>query len=476
MRKIDMYKWVCSCKQVEEGRLPNENVLKKENGGISFGFGELYFVEYFCSHFLISKSKERQAELKAKVMRWSNPVAKAWALYAFDRASLVIKDSNETFEEALEDITFRLGLPYSHITSIFRPYLPFLTTYEAFKFAYDNLNSPHFAYFYLLLIYFYEDEYPTQTTELQVFQKEITESFISLAPKDIRSQALSKLYQSFALINRTGLFERKLGLSYDKVLYGEGKPLTGKFYLRWDKVDFFDGFYMVRHPDVPFNKYRPYRVEDTHSRRAFKDISALFMKSIPPLRVEAKDGQIISILNKTDLSSCITILEHKVSAPTPIKKAKKLVAPSMKVERRELSSHEATSLCRELKSRYLNYLCAKQLDKYNVVCCIEHRINSAGNMSSEYSFIFTIKETTSKLYLAYENSTESRCTYLFPVTKTLWQRGIDRLYNFFASNEINKRQSLASRLVDLQMPGGYDYQRIFHNDYLGWVDKIKYCI
>lgn len=482
MARIDMLQWVLSTKQVAEGRLPDENVLKERNGGFSVGLEEIYFVEIFYNLFLRSKSNERIGVLKEKVNRWSNSIAKAWALYAFDRFPAVVKYGNEEFGDEMQCIASRVGLPYSHVIEAFRPFMPFLTETDAYRFAYENIDSPLFRYFYLLLIYFLEDDYPDPTPifpeseELEKdrvdFQRKLTKSFLDKAPQELKAKALPKLYEAFGMMNRSGFFQTKLSLSYDKVLYGEGKPLTGNFYLRWDKVDFYDGFYMVHHPDVPFNKVKPYKVEDAYSRKVFNDISPIFMKNLTPLWVQAKDGQIIKVLNTVDLRSCITLMEHKINAPAKVQRKEPY---ALKRVRRELSSSEAKVLCKDFKSRYLDYLCAKQLDAYKVVCCIEHRINAAGATASEYSFIFTIKETRDKLYLAYENSYDSRCTYLFPILRTSWQRGIDQLYGYFASNEVNKRQSLASRLVDLYMPGGFDYQRIFHKDYLGWVDKIKYC-
>ena len=302
----------------------------------------------------------------------------------------------------------------------------------------------------------------------------MTLSFLSIAPKDKKDVLLPKLYESLQQINQSGLFEAKLSLSYDKVLYGEGKPLTGSFFLRWDKVDFYNGFYTLKHPDMPSNKAPLYRVEDSNSRKAFNDISSLFMKKLPPLRVKSKNGRIVKILNKANLSQCISIMEHKVSAPSTVRK--KSADHAMLVEKKEISKTEAQNICKGLKSRYLDYLCAKQLDGYKVVCCIEHRVNSYGAISCEYSFIFTIKETANRVFLAYENSSESRCTYLLPVAQYSWNKSIEKIYDFFASNEVNKRQLMASRLVDLRLPGNYEYQRILHSDYLSWVDKIKYCM
>lgn len=66
--------------------------------------------------------------------------------------------------------------------------------------------------------------------------------------------------------------------------------------------------------------------------------------------------------------------------------------------------------------------------------------------------------------------------YIFvPCSQKKWQLCIDKIYEYFASNEINKRQQLASRKVYLNLSGGHDYQRIMHDNYLKWVDRIKYC-
>ena len=73
--------------------------------------------------------------------------------------------------------------------------------------------------------------------------------------------------------------------------------------------------------------------------------------------------------------------------------------------------------------------------------------------------------------LAYEKSSESRSTYLLPVAQYSWHESIEKIFDFFASNEVNKRQLMASRLVALRPPGNYEYQRILHSDYLSWVDN-----
>ena len=144
----------------------------------------------------------------------------------------------------------------------------------------------------------------------------------------------------------------------------------------------------------------------------------------------------------------------------------------MEVEKKELTASETKNFCEKFKSQFLDKLCMWQLENYKVICCIEHRINTSGAVHDEYSFIFTIKENKEKLFLAYENAAVSRSTYILPISNGTWEQSVENIYNFFASNEINKRQQMASRLVDLKLPGNYEYKRIFHKEDSSWECKI----
>lgn len=512
--RFDNFEWLLSHKVVKEDILPNEKLLVyKRHSVFSVRPTALYFVEFFYDKYVRVFGSDF---IQERIDALENETAKMWAKYAMSRIPAVIQYENDEFESDLDALLCRLNLPYTNLLEVFRPYMPFFTDKDYFRFAYKNIDSPLYRHFWLLLILLYEDDYPTDKSkhypqsystceeratckegekcklcsrcwyfetlnggnydfanEMLDFQKDMTLSFLSTAPKNKKEVLLVKFYESLQQINQSGLFEAKFSLSYDKVLYGEKKPLTGRFFLRWDKVNFFNGFYTIKHPDIPFNKAPTYRIEDPNSRKAFNDISSLFMKKLPPLWLEAKDGRVVKVLNKANLSQCISIMEHKVTAPNATRKK---VINQAKLEKKEITKVEVRNLCKELKSRYLDYLCSKQLDGYKVVCCIEHRVNSSGAVSCEYSFIFTIKETPSRIFLAYENSSESRCTYLLPVSRHSWRESIEKIYDFFASNEVNKRQLMASRLVDLHLPGNYEYQRLFHSDYLAWVDKIKCCM
>ena len=94
-----------------------------------------------------------------------NETAKVWANYAISRIPSVLKYANETFEEKLEDLLCRLKHPQSvFITDIFKRYMPFITCGDYYRFAFDNIDSPLYRYFYILLMLMYEDDYPIDAT------------------------------------------------------------------------------------------------------------------------------------------------------------------------------------------------------------------------------------------------------------------------------------------------------------------------
>lgn len=245
---------------------------------------------------------------------------------------------------------------------------------------------------------------------------------------------------------------------------------NGIFQIGWNEVLFRDGFYILELSNSA-KKTLIYRVKDNHSRSAFNNIRSLIEKRLPPLQVEVEDEQIVNVYNKPSLESIISLMEHKVLQSSTHKKK----SISVKKERKELNPKEAKVYCKQFKSRYIKYLCDKQLDNYNVVCCIEYRVNSNNIFVREYSFIFTIKETNNLIYLAFENTSNWRCTYLFPIPKETWGESVDLIYEYFVSNEVNKRQQMASYQVDLCLPGNYAYLRVYHKNYTEWVDRIKYC-
>lgn len=419
--------------------------------------------------------------LKSKASNIKSKHLKAWVEFCIDIMPSYHEDQNEEFLNDLECWCDKLNLSYDTLSKLFEPWMPIISSYDIQKYAYNHLNNRGSDYFFVLFLIFYQYDIPEPynkdddvTEELYDFQRDVIFSFIFNAPSEQKGNALMYIFKTFSIINKTEVLPTKFSLSIDKILYGGKNALDGKFFLCWDKVEFYNGFYLLYHPAFPTGKdgHGPYRIDDPISRVAFNDVSALFRKRLPPILVSAQKGKIREVHNLANLNSCITIIEKKVTTPVDYIQ-KDPITPQKKKE--IVCRDRAKELVKGLKSRFLDYLCAQHLDTYNVVCCVENRVNSNNNTNIEFSFIFTIKETPTLLYLAFENSLESRCTYIFPIPKDRWQEGVDAIYNFFASNEANKRQSLSRRIIDLKLPGNYSYIRVLHTDYCKWTSRIEQC-
>lgn len=464
---------------IKNYKKPDEEVLVKNGNDYTYGIIEWHFTAWFYDNYIRRFGHEF---IQTKIGDIKNKSVYTWAVFGLNKYQTVLDISNDDFDNNLYEISNELHCNFQVLYNKFNKYKPFLTNYDYYRFAYENVDSHDIIYFYILLIIYIDNDYPIKTVldtdasvkeELMEFQRELVNKFCSLAPKEIKEKAVGALFKAFQQINETNKYEPKLSLSLSSILYNDKVPLSGPIYIQWDKVEFYDGFYLIYHPNERRSKeQRPYMIRDDKSRKVFNDISSIFMKKLSPLYVLAENGRIVNVLNKQELSSCISVMEYKVAAPSSVKKQKSPI----KVERKEISRSEAITLCKDFKSKFLEYLSNKQLDNYNVVCCVENKINANRVIEAEYSFIFTFKESKDKLFLAFENTKDSRCTYVFPVSKTKWKESIDLIFNFFASNLVNKRQQLAMRLADLELPGNFEYKRILHTEYLVWANRIRCCM
>ncbi len=501
--------------------MPNEDIFTKTNGGVSISTKECHLLSYF--HLWYYRYFEPEF-LLAKTKKIKSPIIRAWAKYCITHMDVFLEYENESFDSDLEDFYEYSSLSNEEIRQTLDKYKPYLFYDDYFRPAYEYIECEKNDLAVILIMMRMDSDYPYRTNvdhlesyckekflkcnkkkhckdfvlchkertciqdrrglipeshdfeeEMCEFERDIIEEFVNNAPEEKKQLAYPFILNVFEQINATRKYKDPLITSTSKLYSPNGMPLTGKIYILWNKVSFYNGFYQIQHPKLSYKETsRIHTIKDANSRRVFNDISSYFLKKLPPIHVEVKDGAIVEILNKTSLDSCISVLEHKVVAPNRPKTKR----PQMHTyyKRIELSKSEAIDYCKDKDSRYFKYLCKTQIEDYKVICCIENRVNASnGLITSEYSFIFTYRETSDQLFLAYENDNGHRCTYVFPIDKKYWKSSIDMLYDFFASSIINKRESLLKRLVDLKLPGNYHYQRIPHTDYLTWVDKMKHC-
>ncbi|MBD5296806.1 MAG: hypothetical protein HDS21_01820 [Bacteroides sp.] len=437
-----------------------------------------YNLNLFYSCYL-RRGKTQKAIMLGK--RLQDTKEKAWWNFFIEHSHGFAKDWIEVDKEQISYFA-PLNLDRNFLNSLFRPYLPFFTDIDYLEFGIDNLNNLEFKYFYILLSYLVDEFLPRtinpelliENWEAEVLedQGQLVKKFIDLAPDNKKELALVKIFDAFKQINTSNNFEAKLSLSYRKVLYGSDFPLDGHIFIPWDKVRFFDGYYFVYHPMFPDGQsgILPKRIEDSASRKVYNKLSTHFKNRLLPIYANCRKGRIKEIVNPQNLSDCILLMESKTLAPTRDNKNNRVSATNKKTL---ISKNNARSIIKEYKSRFLDFLCDRQLDNYNVVCCIESKVNSNLQLTVEYSFIFTIKETPLYLTLAFENSTDSRCTYLFTIPKREWATACDKINEYFASNEVNKREQLAQKIAKLKLPGNFDYVRVMHSNYYNWTQRIR---
>ncbi len=391
--------------------------------------------------------------------------------FFLDISSRVLFDMSEDYENDLITICEDLNVDYDQIYRKIHTIFPISDRTDFWEYVSSNLFSESLTTLSILtLASIYNETYALVREEDQDEMAEIQSDFLTYVLQHSSSKERAKVTNQclriFQTINKFHLVGDFIE-NVNQILRHTLK--RGEEYVYWDKVSFFNGFY---HLPQPNSKTVFFHVSDERSRNAFNNLKPYFLKKLPPIHVKIENGKIVKILNTQDLAECITMLERQIIAPPKI--AANHIARAPRTSRKNISKSEAREMLKQYKSRFVDTLCNRHLEEYNVVCCLENRINSNGIVSPEYAFIFTIKDSNGLLTLAFENSEDSRCTYLFKTPRRSWQKSIDLIFDFFSSNSVNKRQAMARRVVDLQLPGNYDYHRVMHTDYFKWLDRIKF--
>lgn len=96
-----------------------------------------------------------------------------------------------------------------------------------------------------------------------------------------------------------------------------------------------------------------------------------------------------------------------------------------------MTQEQITNHIHTYKSKYLDWLCSKQLPNYQIYYCLEIKSNVNQQEKDEDAFIFTIKETNQMITLVYENVLESRSSIVFKIRKTDSQMSSKKFITFF---------------------------------------------
>lgn len=255
----------------------------------------------------------------------------------------------------------------------------------------------------------------------------------------------------------------------DNIIPDENKiSNNGKFELSWKYVTFTNGYIYLYHP-LHQNSLYPLKYKMKNSISAFNNIQSYFINRLTPISVQAKNGRIIKVLNIEDVEFCIQKLTEKYKNRNnrPISRI-----PKHKIEK--MTKEQITNHIHTYKSKYLDWLCSKQLPNYQIYYCLEIKSNVNQQEKDEDAFIFIIKETGQMVTLVYENTLESRSSIVFKIRKNRLQNVIQEIHHFFSSNSLNKRELIMQGNVNNEfLFSSNTYWRIMHTNFNSWKSKIE---
>jgi len=250
-------------------------------------------------------------------------------------------------------------------------------------------------------------------------------------------------------------------------------PEDGEILIPWKFVKFMNGYFFIYHPKhVESCLHRPYRCDDINSKKAFNDISSVFVKKLPDIIANCKNGKITRLINIGNITECVNVLDRMTNRKYENKTSEEIVKDEIK-KRNELDYDSVMKIIKEKKSEYLDYLAANHIDRYKVCYCLEIRRNSNDIDFFEDAFIFIIGEYGNEYVVVYENSLESRASIVFYVDRSRINDATNGIHEFFASSTNNKRYQIQSSAVDLSEYGITKYERVIHDDINTWKNCIK---
>lgn len=246
--------------------------------------------------------------------------------------------------------------------------------------------------------------------------------------KTIRQLSISPIQISqimYQIKHKVDIYCEQLKIR-DNIVPDENKiSNNGKFELSWKYVTFANGYIYLYHP-LHQNSSHPLKYKMENSISAFNNIQSYFINRLTPISVQAKNGRIIKVLNIEDVEFCIQKLTAKYK-----NRNNRVISriPKQKIEK--LTQEQITNHIHTYKSKYLDWLCSKQLPNYQIYYCLEIKSNVNQQEKDEDAFIFTIKETNQMVTLVYENVLESRSSIVFKIRKNRLPNVIQKFITFF---------------------------------------------
>lgn len=248
----------------------------------------------------------------------------------------------------------------------------------------------------------------------------------------------------------------------------------GTFYLPWKFVVFRDGYMFLIHPEAKgLETINPFRYENHLIHKSYGDFIPYIEKHATKLLVEGRSGRITGLLNFPEFAK---IFPHLTSYAS-LKDGDISIDQERPIINRAYTAEEIRNSRFINKSQFLTYLCKMQLPSYKIYYLLENVVHESSDMPhDEFGFLFTVRESRGTLTLLYENNTdESRSSLVFNILRSEFESAVKFIAKFLASDEDNKRQSLAREQVRFYRYVN-SYDRISHTAYQEWRGRINRLI
>ena len=464
MKAFDHFKYYFSIKEQINSTTEDYNVItycNDENGNkCTYNSSEWYISHFFYFHyvvpfgynFLLFQSKKMQNPIDNEL----NKILHICKIYE--------NESRELFDEMCHKL--RLKIDESTIKKVIpcNPYTLkiFISEYD---FVRNNIDDFIINTSAIITHVMYEADTSASYKYLNFYFDATLKAIRKLS---IPSNQISQIM--YQIKHKVDVYCERLKIK-DNIIPDESENQisdNGKFQLSWKYVTFTNGYIYLYHP-LHQNSPYPLKYKMENSIGAFNSIQSYFINRLPPISVQAKNGRIIKVLNIEDVEFCIQKLtaKYKNRNNRPISRI-----PKHKIEK--MTQEQITNHIHTYKSKYLDWLCSKQLPNYQIYYCLEIKSNVNQQEKDEDAFIFTIKETNQMITLVYENVLESRSSIVFKIRKNRLPNVIQEIHHFFSSNSFNKRELIMQGNVSNEfLFSSNTYWRIMHTNFNSWKSKIE---
>ncbi|RHE88260.1 hypothetical protein [Bacteroides intestinalis] len=234
-------------------------------------------------------------------------------------------------------------------------------------------------------------------------------------------------------------------------------------YVPWDWVYFENGLVIITFPN---NLNHHYKLAVPKAKHCFNHIRKRLEIVIPPFKIKYwEKREEISLVDTVDFESIIRYLEIETQLKEILTGETTADFESFKIS---LPDKLDEYYYPPQKSVYINFLCINQCSKYKIIPLKETK-TSNGVLVHEDSFLFTLSEN-SKLCIIWENVNESRASYVFLVSKELYESKTKAIFHYIV-NPIRRKRELLHNNKDIQDQLG-KFHIVNHTDYKTWKQRI----